>query len=68
MVDKPLHRKTVALQTLLKAEENWGAREGLSVHIPPLIAIHWGKADDRSCNYGHPKMADVESGKQNFVN
>ena len=25
--------------------------------------IHWGKADDRNCNYGHPKMADVESGK-----
>jgi hypothetical protein len=26
--------------------------------------IHWGKADDRNCNYGHPKMADVESGKK----
>ena len=25
--------------------------------------IHWGKADARNCNYGHPKMADVESGK-----
>jgi hypothetical protein len=24
---------------------------------------HWGKADDRNCNYGHPKMAEVESGK-----
>ena len=24
---------------------------------------HWGKADDRNCNYGHPKMVDVESGK-----
>jgi hypothetical protein len=28
---------------------------------------HWGKADDRNCNYGHPKMAAVhvrvESGK-----
>jgi hypothetical protein len=31
----------------------------------PLI-IHWGKADDRNCNYGHPKMADVESGKNLF--
>jgi hypothetical protein len=28
--------------------------------------IHWGKADDRNCNYGHPKMADVESGKNLF--
>jgi hypothetical protein len=27
---------------------------------------HWGKADDRKCNYGHPKMADVESGKNLF--
>jgi hypothetical protein len=23
---------------------------------------HWGKADDRNCNYGQPKMAHVESG------
>jgi hypothetical protein len=27
---------------------------------------HWGKADDRNCNYGHPKIADVESGKNLF--
>ena len=27
---------------------------------------HWGKADDRNCIYGHPKMADVESGKNLF--
>ena len=29
---------------------------------------HWGKADDRNCkcNYGHPKMADVESDKNLF--
>ena len=27
---------------------------------------HWGKADDHNCNYGHPKMADVESGKNLF--
>jgi hypothetical protein len=27
---------------------------------------HWGKADDRNCNYGHPKMADVESSKNLF--
>jgi hypothetical protein len=27
---------------------------------------HWGKADDRNCNYGHPKMVDVESGKNLF--
>jgi hypothetical protein len=29
---------------------------------------HWGKADDHNCNYGygHPKMADVESGKNVF--
>ena len=30
------------------------------------VAYHWGKADDRNCNYGHPKMADVESGKNLF--
>ena len=24
------------------------------------------KADDRNCNYRHPKMADVESGKNLF--
>ena len=28
-----------------------------------LTWVHWGKADDRNCNYGHPKMVDVESGK-----
>jgi hypothetical protein len=27
---------------------------------------HWGKADDHNCNYGHPKMAVVESGKNVF--
>ena len=27
---------------------------------------HWGKADDCNCNYGHPKMEDVESGKHVF--
>jgi hypothetical protein len=27
---------------------------------------HWGKADDRNCNYGQPKMAHVESGKNLF--
>jgi hypothetical protein len=25
------------------------------------------KADDCNCNYGHPKMADVESGKNIFL-
>ena len=29
--------------------------------------LYWGKADDRNCNYGHPKKADVESGKNLFV-
>ena len=24
------------------------------------MVVHWGKADDRNCNYGHPKMVDVE--------
>jgi len=28
---------------------------------------HWGKTDDRNCNYGHPKMADMESGKNVFL-
>jgi hypothetical protein len=27
---------------------------------------HWGKADDRNCNYGQPKMLYVESGKNLF--
>jgi hypothetical protein len=31
-----------------------------------LLRNHRGKADDRNCNYGHPKMADVESGKNLF--
>ena len=31
-----------------------------------FINIHWGKPDDRNCNYGHLKMADVESGKNVF--
>jgi hypothetical protein len=34
-----------------------------------ILYNHWGKADDRNCNYGHPnltKMADVESGKNVF--
>ena len=31
-----------------------------------LPSTHWGKADDRNCNYGHLKMADVESGKNLF--
>ena len=30
------------------------------------LIFHWGKADDRNYNYGHPKMADVESGKNLF--
>ena len=35
--------------------------------MPIQYDIHWGKADDRNCNDGHPKMADVESGKNLFV-
>jgi len=27
------------------------------------INFHWGKADDRNCNYGHPKLADMKLGK-----
>jgi hypothetical protein len=27
------------------------------------MVVHWGKADDRNCNCGHPKMVNVESGK-----
>ena len=34
--------------------------------IKHMYSIHWGKADDRNCNYGNPKMADVESGKNLF--
>jgi hypothetical protein len=32
--------------------------------FPPYI--HWDKADDRNCNYGHPKMADMKLGKNNL--
>jgi hypothetical protein len=28
--------------------------------------IHLDKADDRNCNYGHPKIATMESGKNFF--
>ena len=28
--------------------------------------IYWGKADDRNCNYGHPKMANMKLGKNLF--
>ena len=27
---------------------------------------HWGKADDRNCNYGNPKMPDMKLGKNIF--
>ena len=27
---------------------------------------HWSKANDSNCYYGHPKMVDVESGKNRF--
>ena len=37
-----------------------------SVHFFLVLVKHWGKADDRNYNYGHPKMADVESGKNGF--
>ena len=30
------------------------------------LYIHSGKADDRNCNYGHPKMADMQLGKNLF--
>jgi hypothetical protein len=33
------------------------------IKILGLIIFHRGKADERNCNYGHPRMADVESGK-----
>jgi len=38
----------------------------LAVVLVHFCNNHWGKADDRNCNYGHPKMADVESGKNVF--
>ena len=28
--------------------------------------IHWGKADHRNCNHGHPKMVDTKPGKNPF--
>jgi hypothetical protein len=31
-----------------------------------LDNLHWGKADDRNCNYGHPKMADMKLDKNLF--
>ena len=30
------------------------------------IIYHWGKADDRNRNYGHPKMSDMKLGKNLF--
>jgi len=32
----------------------------------PTPHVHWGKADGRNCNYGHPKMADMKLGKNLF--
>ena len=29
-------------------------------------SVHCSKADDRNCNYGHPKMADMKLGKNLF--
>ena len=37
-----------------------------SVTKPYSHYNHWGKADDRNCNYGHPKMADMKLGKNLF--
>ena len=31
--------------------------------VTPIVYLHWGKADDRNCNYGHPKMAEMKLGK-----
>jgi hypothetical protein len=30
------------------------------------LHIYWGKTDDRNCNYGHPKMANMKLGKNLF--
>ena len=38
----------------------------LTLSEPRSCNCHWGKADDRNCNYGQPKMTDVESGKNVF--
>jgi hypothetical protein len=40
--------------------------EGTESMFLKYIYIHWGKADDRNCNYGHPKMADMKLGKNLF--
>ena len=29
-------------------------------HFQQKTNTHWGKADDRNCSYGHPKMADMK--------
>ena len=32
------------------------------VSVNKMFIIHWGKADDRNCIYGHPKMSDEKLG------
>ena len=58
---------------LYQVHLTWAICQRLSAYLCKLlrykydyIYCHWGKADDRNCNYGHPKMADVESGKNLF--
>ena len=35
-------------------------------HNNKYTNAHWGKADDRNCNYGRPKMADMKLSKNLF--
>ena len=35
-------------------------------HFQQKINTHWGKADDRNCNHGHPKMVDMKPDKNLF--
>jgi hypothetical protein len=53
----------------LSSISEYGQQSNIAVLWPTYhyhsTLSYWGKADDRNCNYGHPKMADVESGKNN---
>jgi len=40
--------------------------EGFNASFVTYAFHHWGKADDRNCNYSHPKMADMKLGKNLF--
>ena len=59
-------KTTQLINEITKPEKSLHKTKTLKSTNFVFLNIHWGKADDRNCNYGHPKMADVESSKNLF--